>query len=242
MPTLPRSPRAHRHREQLQARRLRAAELFRWHPPRRDRPRARRLPPSRQQLACRLESWWARCAAQPRTVRPDTAAVRRPAQHDRDGAAAGGRGQRVCRPAVDLERIALVIERLTGLRHHPAHLWAILHHRLGWSVQRPRRRAAERDQAAIDHWVKVDWPRIKKRQPPPGGHLLLRRVRVEPDSQRALDLGAAGQPAHPGAPVQLEARLDGRRLVLRRRWRRRPACLPPPGRQLRRRHPHQGPW
>jgi transposase len=60
-----------------------------------------------------------------------------------------------------LERIALVIERLTGLRHHPAHLWAILHHRLGWSVQRPRRRAAERDQAAIDHWVKVDWPRIK---------------------------------------------------------------------------------
>jgi hypothetical protein len=28
MPTLPRSPRAHRHREQLQARRLRAAELF----------------------------------------------------------------------------------------------------------------------------------------------------------------------------------------------------------------------
>jgi transposase len=61
-----------------------------------------------------------------------------------------------------LERIALVIERLTGVRHHPAHLWAILHHRLGWSVQRPRRRAAERDQAAIDHWVKVDWPRIKK--------------------------------------------------------------------------------
>jgi hypothetical protein len=37
---------------------------------------------------------------------------------------------------------------------------------LGWTVQRPRRRAAERDQAAIDHWVKTDWPRIKKT---PGG-------------------------------------------------------------------------
>jgi hypothetical protein len=36
----------------------------------------------------------------------------------------------------------------------------LLHHRLGWSVQRPVRRAAERDQAAIDRWVKERWPRI----------------------------------------------------------------------------------
>jgi transposase len=61
-----------------------------------------------------------------------------------------------------LDRIAIVIERLTGVQHHPAHVWALLRHRLGWSVQRPRRRAAERDQAAIDQWVKADWPRIKQ--------------------------------------------------------------------------------
>jgi transposase len=36
----------------------------------------------------------------------------------------------------------------------------LLRYRLGWSVQRPRRRAAERDQAAIDRWVKERWPRI----------------------------------------------------------------------------------
>ena len=59
-----------------------------------------------------------------------------------------------------LERIALVIERLTGVCHHPAHVWALLRHRLGWTVQRPTRRAVERDQAAIDRWVKEDWPRI----------------------------------------------------------------------------------
>jgi transposase len=59
-----------------------------------------------------------------------------------------------------LNRIATVIERLTGVQHHPAWVWALLHHRLGWSVQRPVRRAAERDQAAIDRWVKEDWPRI----------------------------------------------------------------------------------
>jgi hypothetical protein len=29
-------------------------------------------------------------------------------------------------------------------------------------VQRPKRRAAERDQAAIDRWVKEDWPKIKQ--------------------------------------------------------------------------------
>jgi transposase len=59
-----------------------------------------------------------------------------------------------------LDRIATVIERLSGVRHHPAHVWALLHHRLGWSVQRPVRRAAERDQAAIDRWVKERWPQI----------------------------------------------------------------------------------
>jgi transposase len=65
-----------------------------------------------------------------------------------------------------------LIERLTGVRHHPAHVWALLRYRLGWSLQRPRRRAAERNQAAVDHWVNVDWPRIKKRQAPRCGDLL----------------------------------------------------------------------
>jgi transposase len=61
-----------------------------------------------------------------------------------------------------LERIGLVIERLTGVRHHPALVWALLHHRLGWTVRRPRRRAAERDQRAIDRWVKKRWPAVKQ--------------------------------------------------------------------------------
>jgi hypothetical protein len=41
-------------------------------------------------------------------------------------------------------------------------VWALLRHRLGWSVQRPVRRAAERDQAAIVRWIKETWPRIKQ--------------------------------------------------------------------------------
>jgi len=62
-----------------------------------------------------------------------------------------------------LDRIAVVIERLTGVRHPPAHAWAVLRHRLGWTVQRPVRQAAERDQDAIERWVKETWPRIKQR-------------------------------------------------------------------------------
>ena len=97
-----------------------------------------------------------------------------------------------------LERIGVVIQRLTGVQHHPAHVWALLRHQLGWSVQRPVRRAAERDQAAIDCWVKEDWPRIL--QTPSGaepngtlrcgswGRLQARSRRVGEHSQ-SLDAG-----------------------------------------------------
>jgi transposase len=64
-----------------------------------------------------------------------------------------------------LERVAVVITQLTGIRHHPGHVWAILRHRLGWSVQRPERRASERDEQAITRWVQQEWPRIKKGPP-----------------------------------------------------------------------------
>jgi transposase len=61
-----------------------------------------------------------------------------------------------------LDRIAEVIWRVTGVRHHPAHVWRLLRHRLDWSLQRPARRAQERDEQAIRQWVASDWPRIKK--------------------------------------------------------------------------------
>lgn len=47
-----------------------------------------------------------------------------------------------------LPRVATVIERLTGVRFHPGHVWYLLR-ALNWSVQRPVRHARERDEAAI---------------------------------------------------------------------------------------------
>jgi transposase len=64
-----------------------------------------------------------------------------------------------------LERITVVITQLTGVRYHPGHVWVILRQRLGWTLQRPERRASERDEQAIQHWVQHEWPRIKKGPP-----------------------------------------------------------------------------
>jgi transposase len=61
-----------------------------------------------------------------------------------------------------LERVAVVICQLTGVRYHPGHVWVILRHRLGWTLQRPERRAAERDEQAIARWVAQEWPRTKR--------------------------------------------------------------------------------
>ncbi|QUH05834.1 winged helix-turn-helix domain-containing protein [Saccharopolyspora erythraea] len=61
-----------------------------------------------------------------------------------------------------LARVAEVIERLTGVRYSLTQTWTILRERLGWSRQRPARKAAERDDEAIEEWVKAEWPRIKR--------------------------------------------------------------------------------
>jgi transposase len=50
-----------------------------------------------------------------------------------------------------------VIQRLTGTRYHPGHTWKLLR-RMGWRLQRPARRAVERDERAIARWVADDWP------------------------------------------------------------------------------------
>jgi transposase len=69
-----------------------------------------------------------------------------------------------------LARVAEVIQRVTGVRYTLSQTWLILRQRLGWTRQRPARRAIERDDAAIETWVKQDWPRIKRGpdEPAPG--------------------------------------------------------------------------
>ena len=75
-----------------------------------------------------------------------------------NGAAANGYANDVW----TLKRVAEVIQRVTGVSYHPAHVWYILRHGLQWSWQRPARRATERNDEAIQRWVKRRWPQLKR--------------------------------------------------------------------------------
>ena len=58
-------------------------------------------------------------------------------------------------------RIAELIRREFGVTYNVKYLPELLKS-LGWSSQKPSKRALERDEPAIAHWVQSDWPRIKK--------------------------------------------------------------------------------
>jgi len=59
------------------------------------------------------------------------------------------------------QRIAELIERRLGVRYHRNHVGKLLH-QVGWSHQKPERRALERNEVAIAEWKRAVWPRVKK--------------------------------------------------------------------------------
>ena len=60
-----------------------------------------------------------------------------------------------------LPRISKLIEKHFGTHYHPGHVWRVMRG-LGWTCQKPERRALQRDEKAIAGWKKNDWPRLKK--------------------------------------------------------------------------------
>jgi len=60
-------------------------------------------------------------------------------------------------------RLAGWIEQRFGVHYHVDHVCRLLH-ALGFTPQKPARRAVERDQEAIGQWVKQQWPAIKKKR------------------------------------------------------------------------------
>jgi len=63
-----------------------------------------------------------------------------------------------------LARVVELIRKQFGVSYDPSGVWHVLR-RMGWTCQKPERRARERDESAIAAWRKEDWPRIKKRPP-----------------------------------------------------------------------------
>src|SRR2546427_716727 len=86
-------------------------------------------------------------------------------------------------------RIATVIHRTFGVRLHRAHVGRLLT-TLGWSCQKPERRAVERDDVAIARWKRYRWVAVKKLGAPERPSGVPRRMWLPVDSQRPAHLGA----------------------------------------------------
>jgi transposase len=84
-----------------------------------------------------------------------------------------------------LKRVRALIERLYGVRFSEVHVWRLLG-AMGFSSQKPERRAIERDEAAVLAWKRKTWPALKK---------VCRRAQTDRLHRRIGSVGAA----HPGA-------------------------------------------
>lgn len=70
------------------------------------------------------------------------------------------------------ERVAHLIEREFDLRYHPEHVREILKRRLGWTSQKPRRKARERNDKEVARWVGDEFPRIVRQAWERSAHLV----------------------------------------------------------------------
>lgn len=70
------------------------------------------------------------------------------------------------------QRIAELIRRHFNVSLHHDHVGRFLHQRLQWTVQKPKRRARERDEVAIRDWKILQFPRIARQARVRGAHLV----------------------------------------------------------------------
>jgi transposase len=62
-----------------------------------------------------------------------------------------------------LARVAVVIKREFAVDYHPSHVSRVLRD-VGWTLQKPKLRAIQRNEPAIQKWREEEWPRIKTKQ------------------------------------------------------------------------------
>lgn len=61
-----------------------------------------------------------------------------------------------------LKRVRLLIEKRFGIKYSDVNVWRILG-AMGFSSQKPEKRAIERNAEAVEHWKKRTWPALKKK-------------------------------------------------------------------------------
>ena len=150
-------------RKALEERRLQAARLFAkgLHPA----EVARQLGVSRQSTSVWFRAWKAEgnrgLKRAERAGRPPLLTEKELRQVVERALLKGPRAHGWSTELWTLQRVADVIAMETGVRYRIGHVWRILR-RLGWSWQKPARRAMERDEQAIRDWVREEWPEIKR--------------------------------------------------------------------------------
>jgi transposase len=90
-----------------------------------------------------------------------------------------------------LPRVAQVIERVSGVHYHPGHVWRVLR-QMGWTLQRPARKARERNEEAIRQWIAERWPAVKKK---PAANKRGSHSRTRAESRSDPRSAALGHPA-----------------------------------------------
>jgi transposase len=69
-------------------------------------------------------------------------------------------------------RVARLISQHFGIEHHPEHVRKILKQRLGWTSQKPEHHHRDRDDVAIQRWVRESFPCILNAAKAKGAHLI----------------------------------------------------------------------
>jgi transposase len=179
-----RTTRARRDFDELENRRKKAAQLFRKG--KRQADVARQLGVSRQSVCRWFQAWkqrgaraWRRTGNPGRNCRLNAVQQKCVEKALLRGAQANGFNSNLW----TLSRVARVIERQTGVHYHPGHVWRVLQ-KMRWSLQRPAKRAKERNAAAVEEWKGRTWPDLKKKLAEPG-HGCSSKTRAEsPKSHR----------------------------------------------------------
>jgi len=76
-----------------------------------------------------------------------------------------------------LPRIGKVIAERFGVEYSTGHLWHLLR-RMGFSCQKPEKRATQRNEAEIARWKRHTWPALKKK---PSGKAVPSSSSTNPD-------------------------------------------------------------
>jgi transposase len=130
-----------------------------------------------------------------------------------------------------LPRVAILIERLTGVHYHPGHVWKLLGV-MDWTLQRPAKQARERNPEAIKLWMSEKWPAVKKRSSPKSVDLLPGRKRGIAAPIHPANLGTQRRNPGPDPRFQLVQSLDLRVARLPLGWPAQPPLLPNARRRL----------